>query len=66
VAGDEPGALLAGKDDDCEDGAAISVGDLVEVTIRVAAALPCGAEIRPVRDLFEYMLTGVRPDIACS
>jgi len=28
---------------------------------RGAAALPFGAEIRPVRDLFEYMLTGVRP-----
>ena len=33
---------------------------------RGAATLPFGAEIRPVRDLFEYMLTGVRPDIACS
>ena len=28
---------------------------------RGAAALPFGAEIRPVRDLVEYMLTGVRP-----
>jgi len=32
---------------------------------RGAASLPFGQEIRPVRDLLEYLLTGVRPALAC-
>jgi nitronate monooxygenase len=33
---------------------------------RGAATLPFGAEIRPVRDLIEYLLTGVRPAVAAA
>jgi nitronate monooxygenase len=33
---------------------------------RGAASLPFGNEIRPVRDLIAFMMTGVRPDPLCS